>query len=117
MQLRKVKHIFIFFILFDGIVLFISTVLRQKIVILSAWASKYKTNQPKDKINSNYYVVNKVESIEKWKTQLQLTATGPTSIANTATNHSNNFTDYPHQLQQAYKQLPKLMLFPYHSFW
>jgi hypothetical protein len=117
MQLKKVKHIFIFFLLFDAISLIISTVLKQKLVYFKVFASKNKLNQKYIAKNAGYYTIKRNESISIAKTQLQLITINAVPASTTATNYINYSKYDLHQPKSAYKLLPKLMLFPFHSFW
>jgi len=117
MQLKKVKHIFIFFLLFDAISVIISTVLKQKSVFYKVFASKNRLSQKNTAENAGYYSIKRAKNVNIAKTQLQLIAINAVSTSTTATNYISYSKHDLHQPKSAYKLLPKLMLFPYHSFW
>jgi hypothetical protein len=57
MQLKKVKHILIVFLLFDAISMFILTVLKQKTIFSKVFSSKSKTITKNTGTTAKFYTI------------------------------------------------------------
>lgn len=115
MQPNKVRHIFIFFLLFDAVLLIISNVSKQKAILFRFFNAKTKVIKQNSRREASYFVSEQA-NLEKHQKYMQLKMTA-LYIQTTATNYRVQKQGYQHQLALANKPMPKLMLFPYHSYW
>jgi hypothetical protein len=113
MQLKKVKHIFIIFLLFDAITILISTVFKQKTIFSKVFSSQGKTITKNTGTTAKYYIVKlnrannnfRFGEISKIEQHLfVLTEEVAYLINNTKAGHAS------------YTLAPAAML-PHHSFW
>jgi hypothetical protein len=113
MQLKKVKHIFIIFLLFDAITIFISTVFKQKTIFYKVFPSKSKTITKSTGTTAKFYTIklNKANNnfrfggISKIEQHFFVLSQEVAYL----TNNTNAG-------QASYTLAPAIML-PHHSFW
>ncbi|OOQ57537.1 hypothetical protein [Mucilaginibacter pedocola] len=118
MHSKKLRHIFILFLLFDALSLFISAVFRQKTTLFKFLAAKTRSVKENLRNEAVVYTFNWEENVNEGQNTMQLMVAIDAPKNSTATNYINDLTGFgQHRPGLSYPTQPKLMLFPYHSYW